>query len=57
MTAPKLKRYGLKRKKNLNRTRRKQRRDREENRLYWVKSNVGYFGWDRSLKRYRRTQG
>lgn len=52
MTATKLKKYGLKRSKNDNR--RKQRRCRDEERMFWIKSNVGYFKHDRDLKKYRQ---
>ena len=52
MTATKLKRYGLKRNKNDNR--RKQRRCRDEERMFWIKSNVGYFKHDRDLNMYKK---
>jgi hypothetical protein len=53
MTATKLKRYGLKRSKK-NNNRRKQRRCRDEEKMFWIKSNVGYFKHDRDLKKYRQ---
>ena len=52
MTATKLKKYGLKRSKNDNR--RKQRLCRDEERMFWIKSNVGNFKHDRDLKKYRQ---
>ena len=54
MTATKLKKYSEKINKNNSCKRRRQRRSRDEERMFWIKSNVGYFHYDRDLKKYKQ---
>ena len=54
MTATKLKKYGEKINKNNSCKRRRQRRSRDEERMFWIKSNVGYFKHDRDLNMYKK---
>lgn len=51
MIAPKTRGKQSKKQKARNRERRSLRRNREELRLDWIKSNVGYYHWDRRLKK------